>query len=261
MFLILVPRIATNLEFHLLDAKPDSKARELINKLIKSLLKEHIFVTDFWNVNLDDFKHLSYNQAVTFRKLFFSQLKEDFEEEKLDQIFITVYGEAIDHLYSIDPNSQGIENSLIKARREFRGNTWMTDYETFRHVTETVLLNFEKMNNSQIPALIFYFTKALELVVNQLVEMRAKGIVNLIYVDSQFILMKKGEEYTGIVATLSLDQTTQIATLKFHTNSPLIERRSAQRLAHSVVKFGFEMPNSTRVGINFVLEVHEPEFA
>lgn len=261
MFLILIPRIATNLEFHLLDLNIDSKVRNIINKLLGSVFREHVFVADFCNLPLEDFKHLAYNQATTFRKLFFNVLKNEFSIEELDQVFINIFREAIELLYRIDPNSQGIENTLGQARREFRGNTWINDYDTYRHVSETILLNLEKMTNSQIPALIFYFAKALELVVNELVEMRSKGIINLIFVDSQFIEMKRGEEYSGIVATLSLDQASRTASLQFHTNSNVLDRRSAQRLAHSVTKFGFERADKSRVGMNFILEVHEPEFA
>ena len=261
MFLILLPRIATNLEFHLLDLNTDNKVRDIINGILKNIFREHVFVADFWNNNIDDFKHLSYNQALSFRKIFFAQTKAHFDEEQLDQIFITILKESIELIYKIDPNSQGIENALVQARREFRGNSWIHDYDTYRHISETVLLNLEKMTNSQIPALLFYFAKSLEQLINETIEIRARGIVNLVYVDSEFVEQKRGVEYPNIVATLSLDQTSKNAVLKFHKNSNLIDRRSAQRLAHSVVKFGFEMPDSTRVGINYVLEVSESEFA
>ncbi len=240
----------------------DTKVRKLINNILKNTLQENIFVSDFYNLNIEDFKHSSYNQANAFKKIFFSQTKDtEFDDETLDKIFITVIKEAIELIYKIDPNSQGIENALIQARREYRGNNWLVDYDTYRNITETILLNLEKMTNSQIPALIFYFAKALELIINEIEEMRSRGIVNLVYVDSEFVELKRGKEYPKVVATLSLDQTSRTAILKFHKNSNLIDRRSAQRLAHSVVKFGFEMPDATRVGLNYMLEVHESEFA
>ena len=257
----MVSRIASNLEFHLLDLNTDNNVRNLINNLLKNIFREHIFVADFWNVNLDDYKHLSYNQGLTFKKIFFSQTKDKFDDGTLDQLLMTILKESIEYIYRIDPNCQGIENSLIQARREFRGNTWLEGYETYRHISETILLNLEKMSNSQIPALIFYFAKALEQIINEIQEMRARGIVNLIYTESEFIEMKRGIEYPNIVATLSLDQTSKTAVLKFRKNSNLLDRRSAQRLAHSVVKFGFERSDSTRVGTNYTLEVHESEFA
>ena len=261
MFLVLIPRIATNLEFHLLDLNKDNKVRNIINDILKNVFHDHVFVADFWDINIDDFKHLSYNQAVSFRKSFFAHTKNHFDEDELDQIFITILKESIELVYKIDPNSQGIENALVQARREFRGNTWINGYETYRHISETVMLNLEKMTNSQIPALLFYFAKSMELLINETIEIRARGIITLIYVDSEFIELKRGIEYPNVVATLNLDQTSRNAILKFHKDSNLIDRRSAQRLAHSVVKFGFELPDKRRVGTNFVLEVHDSEFA
>ena len=260
MFLILIPRLSVNLEFHLLDIDADSNVRTIINDMIKQIFHDSVFVTDFCNLQLDDFKRLSYNQVNTFQKIFFKYTKDKFDSEKLDQVFITLLKEGIELIYSIDPNSQGIENAVTQSRREFRGNSWLNDYDTYRHITENVLLNLEKMTNSQIPAVLFYFAKSIEQAINELVEMRSKGVVNLIYVDSQFVIQKRGEEYSKIVATLSLDQSSKTASLKFHNNSNLIERQSAQRLAYSVVKFGFEMSDKTRVGMNFTLEVQNSEF-
>ena len=260
MFLIVVPRIATNLEFYLLDLNPNFKVRNLINAMLKNIFADHVFVADFWNSDLDAFKRLSYNQGTAFKKIFYASTKDNFDGEELDQVFITILKESIELLYKIDPNSQGIENSLGQARREFRGNTWLEGYDTFRHISETVLLNFEKMSNSQIPALIFYYAKALEQLVNEIEEIRSRGIINLVYIDSQFIEMKRGVEYPNQVATLKLDQTSRTAFLRFHKQSNLLDRRSAQRLAHSVVKFGFELPDSTRIGLNYSLEVEDAEF-
>jgi hypothetical protein len=259
LFLLLLPKIAINLEYDLLDLN-ETDPRDLLNNLLKSVLRDHIFVTDFWNLNFDDFKRLCYTQASTFKKMFLSLTKDKYDLDSLDQVLITTLKVSIEYLYKLDPNNQGIENAIGQCRREFRGNTWLEDYDTFRHVTETILLNLEKMNSNQIPALIFYMAKSLELLINEIEEFRAKGIINLVYIDSQFVQMKRGEEYKGIVATLSLDKASKTATLKFHEEKNLVERRSAQRLAHSVVKFGFEMPDKTRVGMNFQLEVHESEF-
>lgn len=261
MFLILVPRIATNLEFHLLDLNSDNKVRNIINNMLKNIFSEHVLVADFWNANLDDFKHLSYRQGSAFKKIFYNQTKDVYDDEDLDQIFITILKECIELLYKIDPNSQGIENALGQARREFRGNTWLEGYETYRHVSETVMLNLEKMTNSQIPALIFYFAKALEQIVNEIQELRNKGTVTLVYVDSHFVELKKGQDYPDLVAILILDQTSRTATLKINKKSNPLEQRSAQRLAHSIVKFGFERSDSIRVGVNYPLEVHDSEYA
>lgn len=264
MFLVLIPRIAINLEFHLLDLNTDDdKVREIINNILKDVCKDKVFLTDFSELNIEDFKHLSYTQANAFKKIFFSNtINLAIDDEALDKVFLTILKEAIELVYRLDPNSQGIENALIQARREYRGNTWLVEYDSYRNITETVLLNLEKMTNSQIPALLFYFAKALELVINEIQEMRSKGIITLVYVDSEFIELKRGQDYPNIVATLTLDQASRTATLKFLKDSNLLARRSAQRLAHTVVKFGFELPDLRRVGLNFILEVlGESEFA
>lgn len=260
MFLICVPRIATNLEFHLMDINPEFNVRNLINTMLKNIFADHVFVADFWNTDLDTYKRLSYNQGTAFKKIFYASTKDSFDGEALDQVFVNLLKESIELLYKIDPNCQGIENSLGKARREFRGNTWLEGYETYRHVSETVLLNFEKMSNSQIPALIFYYAKALEQILNEIQEIRSRGIISLVYIDSQFVEMKRGEDYPNYVATLKLDQTSRTAFLRFNKQSNPLDKRSAQRLAHSVVKFGFELPDATRIGLNYSLEIEDAEF-
>lgn len=73
--------------------------------------------------------------------------------------------------------------------------------------------------------------------------------------ESSFVEGNKQDE--NVVATLTVDETQQKATLAFTPDAGLIARRTASRQAESVVKSGFLLASGERVGLGFELDVVE----
>ena len=73
-------------------------------------------------------------------------------------------------------------------------------------------------------------------------------------------LFKRNDNLSHAVAKLTLDQTSKTAILVFNKYANFVDRMTAQRLAHSIIKMGFELPDKVRVGMNFVLENSNDDF-
>lgn len=81
--------------------------------------------------------------------------------------------------------------------------------------------------------------------------------VTLSYMKEKGAFVEGNKSGENVLATLSLDDGQDQATLSFSPDANLIVRRTASRQAENVVKSGFLLESGERVGIDYELEVVE----
>lgn len=261
MFLILVPKLATSLELRLMELIEVERAQSFIAQVVQGLFQKKIFLKSFANLPLSEVKLLLYSQATEFRMTFeevvaSQEQKFDFEFElELTRVLETL----TTHILKIVPNNKGIEDAMGDARREFRANAWWLG-EGFRPLSEQVLLEMEKLTNNMIPAYLYHLSRSLEMVIQEVQELNASGVTNLVFWDDKFVEMTLMTDLRAAVATLKLERSSGEAILRFSRKAPLLARRKAQEEAEEITRVGFVRADSTRVGMGSSLEVYESEY-
>lgn len=265
MFIILLPRIVFNLEYHLSEIISDDESRKLVNELVNKIHSQEqieLYSKKFNEItDIEEIKEILHNQAKNFLRYFIEETTVEIDIDNIDKSLIKVLLDCVNVLLNMEPNTKGLEYAIIDARRDYRSNSWWLDnYNSYRSLTEMLLIDIEKITNNFIPAIIFQLSKSLEEIINNIQEYRTHGIINLVFVDSEFRLLKRNDNLNKAVAKLTLDKTSNTGKLFFNKYANLIARRTAQRIAHSIVKMGFELPDNTRTGMNFILEIQENDF-
>ena len=263
LFIMLLPRISRNLEYYLSEDMDEDETHNLINTLMQKVLQDESFSRKLSPLqNIDEIKEVLFFQSSRFISFFVELTSSDLDVYQVDQSLINILKDAITWLLNLQPNSKGLEYSIIDARSEYRANSrWLQNYKDFRLVSEKVLLDIENVKDNFVPAILFNLSQALEKAINDIQQTRTlSGFVNLIYVDTEWRMFQRGDSYDKAVAKLTLERTSMIGKLTFNKYANLIDRRSAQRIAQSICKFGFELPDKSRVGVNYRLEMDNEEF-
>jgi hypothetical protein len=210
--------------------------------------------------NIDEIKEAIFVQASTFMRFFIEDTSNQLKTNHIDTSLIKVLKDSLEYVLTIEPNSKGLEYALIDSRRTYRMHPFLNNYDDFRSFSDEILLDIEQLPDNFVPAILFQLNKSLEELINNVQEYRARGIINLIFIDGDYRLQTRTDNLSHVTAKLTLDQTSKTGTLHFNKYANLVDKRTAQRLAHSIVKLGFELPDKIRIGMNFVLETSNDDF-
>lgn len=255
MFLYILPVVANKLTTTLPVLVSEQQAQECVKKAVEVVLTDPIYGESFAGLENSEFKPLIYRQVSHFRSLANDCFKQiNLSTYETDNQLLQVFSVLVGYLNSFYLNS-------TKSFSDSCKQGWHSlDSSVPGEITEGQWEQLDGLSPEKTVDFLFYFSKAIEQVVQEIEELRADEIINLVYVDSEYQQVSRDVSVQEAVALLKIDPTTETAYLKFSKNAGLINKRSAQRVATSIIRSGFELPDHRKVGVGYQLEINEDEY-